>query len=109
MLKKEQCIAATKIATSWFKDNNTVMNPGKFQAIILDKHTGNHTNQIKKIDQKEVKAASKVKVLGIQLDDKLNFNCHLNNIYKPASNQLKTLIRLKHLLIFSGKKTLVKI
>ena len=54
------------------------MNPGKFQAIIFDKQTGNHTNQIKKIDQKEVKAASKVKVLGMQLDDKLNFNCQLN-------------------------------
>lgn len=73
------------------------MNPGKFQAVIFDKHKENRTNQIKKIDQKEVKAASKVKLLGIELDDKLNFNYLLNNICKPASNHLKTLIRLKHL------------
>ena len=85
------------------------MNPGKFQAVVFDKHKENHTNQIKKIDQKEVKAASKVKLLGIELDDKLNFNYHLKNICKPASKQLKTLIRLKHLLIFAEKKTLVNI
>ena len=85
------------------------MNPGKFQAVFFDKHKENHTNQIKKIDQKEVKAASKVKLLGIELDDKLNFNYHLNNICKPASKQLETLIRLKHLLIFAEKKTLVNI
>ena len=73
------------------------MNPGKFQAVIFDKHKENRTNQIKKIDQKEVKAASKVKLLGIELDDKLNFNYLLLNIWKPASNHLKSLIRLKHL------------
>ena len=39
------------------------MNPGKFQAIIFDKHKGNHTNQIINIDQKEIKVALKVKLL----------------------------------------------
>ena len=75
------------------------VNPGKFQAIIIDKHKGNHTNQIINIDQKEIKAVSKVKLLGIEADGKLNFNYHINNICKSASNQLNALIRLKHIRI----------
>ena len=37
-----------------------IVNPGKFQAIIFHKRKENHTNQIKDIDQKEIKAESKI-------------------------------------------------
>ena len=97
----------SEIAISWLKDNHMIVNPGKFQAIIFDKHKGNHTNQIINIDQKEIKVALKVKLLGIESDDKLNFNRHSNNICKSASNQLNALIRLKHLLGFEERKVLV--
>ena len=81
------------------------MNTGKFNAIIFDKHKGNFTNQIIKINQKEIKAVSKV--LGIAIDDKLTSNHHINNICKSTSNQLNALIRLKHLLRFEERKLLV--
>ena len=84
-----------------------IVNPGKFQAIIFDNHKGNYTNQIINIDQKEIKAVSKVKLLGIEIDDKLNFNHNINNICKSASNQLNALIRLKHLLGLEEIKKLV--
>ena len=84
-----------------------IVNPGKFQAIIFDKHKGNHTNRTININQKEIKAVAKVKLLGIEIDGKLNFNHHINNICKSASNQLNALIRLKHLLGFKEKKVLV--
>ena len=84
-----------------------IVNLGKFQAIIFDKHKGNYNNQIINIDQKDIKAVSKVKLLGIKIDDKLNFNHYINNICKPASNQLNALIRLKHLLGFEERKVLV--
>ena len=51
-----------------------IVNSGKFQAIIFDKHKGNHTSQTINIDQKEIKAVSKVKLSGIEIDNKLNFN-----------------------------------
>ena len=47
------------------------------------------------------------KLLGIEIDDKLNFNHHINNICKSASNQLNALTRLKHLLGFKERKVLV--
>ena len=34
----------SEIAINWFKDHHMVVNPSKFQAIIIDKHRGNHTN-----------------------------------------------------------------
>ena len=97
----------SEITINWFNDNHMIVNPGKFQAIIIDKHKENHTNQIKNIYQKEIKAVSKVKLLGIETGDKLNFNHHINNICKSASNQLNALIRLKHLLGFEERKVLI--
>ena len=97
----------SEIAINWFKDNHMIVNPDKFQAIIFDKHKGNHTNQNKNFDQKEIKAVSKVKLLGIEIDDKLNFNHHINSICKSASNQLSALKILKHLLGFEERKELV--
>ena len=84
-----------------------IVNPSKFQVIIFDKLRGNHTNQIINIDQKEIKTVSKVKLLEIEIDDKLNFNHHINKICKSDSNELSALIRLKHLLGFEERKVLV--
>ena len=52
------------------------MNLGKFQEKYLTNAKVNHTNQIINVDLKEIKAVSKVKLLEILIDDKLNFNHH---------------------------------
>ena len=74
------------------------------QVLIFDKHKGNHTNRTININQKEIKTVAKVKLLGIEIDDKLNFNHHINNICKSASNQLNT---LKYLLGLKERQVLV--
>ena len=74
----------SEIAINSFKSNNMIVNPGKFEAIIFNKHKGNHTNRTITINPKEIKAVAKVKLLGIAIDDKLNFNHHMNNICKSA-------------------------
>ena len=84
-----------------------IVNPGKFQAIIFDKHKGNLTNRTININHKKIKAVAKVKLLGIEIDNKLSFNHHTKNTCKSASNQLNTLIRLKHLLGFKERKVLI--
>ena len=50
---------------------------------------------------------SSVRLLGIQLDDKLNFSLHVSNICKSAANQLSALIRLNNFLCFEGKRVLI--
>ena len=62
------------------------MNPGKFLAIILDKHKGNHTNHIINIKQKEMKAVSKVKLLGIEIDDKISTTTSTTFVNLPQTN-----------------------
>ena len=42
-----------------------IVNPGKSQTIIFEKSEVDHANQITNIDQKDIKAVSKVKLSGI--------------------------------------------
>ena len=92
------------VAIKWFKNNKMIVNPGKFQAIILDKKKNNHTQEIIKIDKNAVKVKSSVKLLGVQIDPELNFNLHIANICISAANQFNALIRLKMFLGFKEEK-----
>ena len=60
-----------------------------------------------KLGDKIIKALSSVKLLSVQIDDQLNFNLHISNICRSAANQLNALIRLKRILTFEVKKTLI--
>ena len=84
-----------------------IVNPGKFQTIVIDKRKQDHTNEIFKIGSKEIKVTSQVKLLGVEIDNKLNFEQHINRICKSATNQLNAVIRLKRFLGFQERKALV--
>ena len=84
-----------------------IVNPEKFQAIILDKQKHDYSNETIKFDNKTVETVSSVRLLGIQLDDKLNFSLHVSNICKSAANQLSALIKLNNFLCFEGKRVLI--
>ena len=57
-----------------------IINPDKFQAIILDRRKSNLTNIPLTIDNQTIKSVPSAELLEIHLDDKLNFNLHINNI-----------------------------
>ena len=50
---------------------------------------------------------SSVKLLGIQIDNQLNFNLHISNICRTAANQMNALTRLKRFLGFKEKRILI--
>ena len=77
------------------------VNLGNFQATVIRE---NHKNETFKIRCKEVKVASPIKILGVEIDDKLNFEQQINRICKSIANQLKLLIRLKRFLGFPWGK-----
>ena len=62
-----------------------IINPDKFQAIILDKKKSNLTNIPMTIDNQTIKSVPSVELLGIYLDDNLNFNLHVSNICRSAT------------------------
>ena len=95
------------VVINWFKNNKMIVNPEKFQAIILNKEKHDYSNETIKFDNKTIEIVSFVRLLGVQLDDKFNFSFHVNNICKSAANQLGPLIRLNNFLCFEGKRVLI--
>ena len=81
-----------------------IVNPDKFQAILLDKRKSDHTNQRIVVDNQNIKVVSSVELLEIRVDDELSFNLHISNICRSAANHLNALFRLKRFLGFKGKR-----
>ena len=57
--------------------------------------------------QRSIQIVPSVKLLVITIDNRLNFNEHINSICKSASNQLNALVRLKTFLGSNERKVLV--
>ena len=77
------------------------------QGIITEKKKQNHTAEYISIDQKNIKTSSSVELLGVHIDDELNFNLHISKICRSAANKLHALIRLRMFLNFEEKKALI--
>ena len=77
-----------------------IVNHDKVKSIILTKSQSDDIPIGFSIDKDIVFIEISVKLLGIHLDNRLNFNLLINTIYKSASNQLNALVRLKKLLSF---------
>ena len=70
-----------------------IVNPDKFQAMIISSKK-DLTQSLLNINGVELTRESSVKLLGIEIDKKLNFEKHIFNICKKASNQLNAICRL---------------
>ena len=68
---------------------------------MLDKRRSSNTEVKFIIGSEQIQAVPSVDLLGITIDDKLNFNLHIDKIFLKSENQLNALVRLKH---FSGTK-----
>ena len=99
----------SEVIINWFKNNKMIVNPEKFQAIILDKQKHDYSNETIKFDIKILETASSVRLLGIALGDKRNFSIHVSNICKSAANQLRALIRFSKFLCFEEKRVFINL
>ena len=84
----------SEVAINWFSSNEMIVNPDKFKSIILTKKKSYYTPTGFSIGTDIASIERSLKLLGIHLDNRLNFNLHINTICKSASSQLKTLVRL---------------
>ena len=85
-----------------------MINPNKFQAILLNKSKSTHVKATMNIRDKKIESLSAVKLLGIEINNKLNFNNHINTICRSAANQLNALIRLRRSLGIGERKALIQ-
>ena len=61
----------------------------------LNKNKENNSDIELTINNKSIQSEPWVKLLGIKIDNKLNFNLHRNDLTKTSSGQLNAIIRLK--------------
>ena len=87
-------------AINWFKTNKMIVNPDKFQSMIISSKK-DLSKSVLNINCVELTMESSVKLLVIKLENKLNFEKHISNICKKASNQLNAICRLE---TFTGHK-----
>ena len=95
------------MAVQWFDKNEMIVNADKFKAIIITKNVTTNVPKKLFIGDCEINIENSVKLLGIQIDNKLNFNLHISNICKSASQQMNALMRLKCFLGFKEKNVLI--
>ena len=98
-VKAELMLNVDKII-EWFQDNHMKVNPDKFQYIVFGKVVNPNTFLI---NGNVVRPEERVKLLGVYIDNKLNFGHHVSHICQKAGKQVKVLGRLNRVLNESNK------
>ena len=77
----------------WFNDNHMTANKSKFQSLVVSKQ---HTNieQFVVNNEFKTKVSDTVALLGVQIDNRLKFDSHIQITCTKASLQLNSLERL---------------
>ena len=76
----------TGVPLSWLKQNKMIGNPEKFHAILLRKNQTCTSGEKINIDCKIINSEETVKILGVTLDYKLDFDPHISNICKKLQH-----------------------
>ena len=96
----------SEVAINWFKQNEMIVNPDKFQAMVLGRHKQKETINLA-INGAEIKGKNPVTLLGVEIDNELNFNNHISNICKKAGNKINAISRIQSFLGQKEKEALV--
>ena len=84
--EKEALLTNLEKAVDWFRQNNMILNPEKFQSMILQR-PGNSDAITIEIDGNKMETANSVDLLGIHIDNKLTFDDHnAPCVTKPPCN-----------------------
>ena len=100
----------SELAVKWFTENQVVVNPDKFQAMILQnsRNSKNYAPIKLEIGSAKIETKNTVKLLGITIDNKLNFEGHISELCKKASMQLNAISRLQRFMGKEQKEALIK-
>ena len=83
----------SKIMVEWFNSHSLQANPCKFQGILFK--GAKKLNYLRVyVEGTEIEFQSEIDVLGVCIDDDMNFNSHVNNVCKKAGKQVSALQRL---------------
>ena len=95
-----------RILIDWFSFNCTQANPGRFQVIAVGKRTF-EKSPVFNLDSGNITCQEVVKLLGVDIDFfHLNFDHHISNICKKATQQLNVMRRIGHNLSLLNRLTI---
>ena len=82
-----------EIAMTWFQNNSLAANPKKFQLMFLG--TQKIVNKCVNINGNIFRSKTSIKLLGVYIDWKLNFNTHVKALCSKANSKIRALHRLR--------------
>ena len=94
---KERLHADCSMAMQWFTDNSMKANANKFQVMFLSR-TAQLTDDIITVGDISLKASNSINILGVEIDECLKFNTHIDDICSQAGKQINALKRIRHYL-----------
>ena len=94
----------TNILLRWFKNIYFKMNADKCKLLI----TNSDENVSLVVDGHKIKRNKTVKLLGIKINNQLNFNYHVPSIYKKDSLKLHALARISKFMSKEKLRVLMK-
>ena len=82
----------TKILIKWFRDNHFQPNADKCHLLI-----SHHSEErLINVEDEIIECSSSVKLLGVTIDNKLNFDEHVSKLCKKASQKIHALARISN-------------
>ena len=85
----------SELAVKWLRENNMIVNPDTFQAVVPQKQDKNSKTNSLNIGNKIFETTKSVKLLDITTESQLRFDEHISNLCNKASMQLNAINRLQ--------------
>lgn len=92
-------------ASEWYDENMLKGNYGKYKTLTMGKQRENITVKIGGV---EIESTEKLKLLGVTIDNQLQFTEHISNVCKRSSQRVGVLMRLRNLIPTRAKLQLYK-
>ena len=98
--------SALQSLSSWFLHNGLALNPEKSEAILIGTHARNRTisNTQVNVAGAVIPLSTSLKLLGVHLDNNLNFNKHVNSVAKSCHFHLRALRHIRSTLDLDSAK-----
>ena len=93
----------SQVAIGWFVSKEMTVNPEKFQAIVAKRNNKMKDSYSLNVNQEVINSKNCVKLLGVEIHNKLSFEKDISTLVKKASNQLNAISRIQKFMDFKEK------
>ena len=97
-------------ALLWYRNNFLSANPDKFQSLTINPRNidADKKGSVLTIANDEIMKTEQIKLLGVNIDENLNFTQHISEICTKSSQKVGVLMRLRNLIPCQAKLILYK-